>query len=73
MIFLIRNKKGLEDLDKEIQPKEDIINIIKEGLLNDSNNSSDININRSTKNNNKEQITREGLEKINQDFNALYK
>ena len=74
--FLIRNKIGLEDLDKiQPEPEEDNINIINEGLLNDSNNSTDINIiNTSTKNNNnKEQITREGLEKIKEDFNALNK
>ena len=74
--FLIRNKIGLEDLDKiQPEPEEDNINIINEGLLNDSNNSADINIiNTSTKNNNnKEQITREGLEKIKEDFNALNK
>jgi hypothetical protein len=71
--FLIRNKIGLEDLDKEIKPEEDNINIINEGLLNDSNSSSDINTSTKNNNNNKEQITREGLEKIKEDFNALNK
>ena len=63
--FLIKNKIGIEDLDKEINTDENTINIINEGLLNDSNSINN--------NNNKDKISREDLDKIKDDFSALNK